>query len=382
MVSDDKKGGGGVYKKSSGSIQGLKIRRNQGEKMRKILAAFIAAAAMFLSTTSFATVNDNQVTSQKIREADGTTGQDTNTGSGVKTGHIQDEAVTTGKIANGAVTDDKISGTISASKIQDGVFQKKVAGVIVVAKSGGDFATIQSAVNSISPTADNPYVIKVMPGTYIENIVMKSYTSLLGAGQETTLIQSNINDSAILLSNISNAVISGFAIKGSNQGCGVNINNASNVVVKDNSITSHDYGVQLVNSPNVTITGNTITMNTYRGIVLMGGYSSNDLIEGNTVSDNQVGIELASTPSATVRGNTAQRNSQSGIFGAWCSPLIVNNVVTGNNTGQMPWAGDITLGENFTPRVSFNVFDTIGNNGGGTTFAGQYNVKSDGTPAP
>ena len=49
---------------------------------------------------------DNAVTSAKIAEADGASGQDTNTGSGVKTGHIQDGAVTNAKI--GADLDGRI----------------------------------------------------------------------------------------------------------------------------------------------------------------------------------------------------------------------------------------------------------------------------------
>jgi len=83
-------------------------------------SGFVLAAVLmcsFVSTGAFGSVNDNQVTSQKIREADGTSGQETNSGSGVKTGHIQDGAVTTEKIAEGAVTDGKISGTISGSKL-------------------------------------------------------------------------------------------------------------------------------------------------------------------------------------------------------------------------------------------------------------------------
>jgi hypothetical protein len=67
------------------------------------------------------------VKSANIKEADGTTGQKTNIGSGIKTGHIQNAAVTTAKlkanavatakIADGAVTDAKITGPITASKI-------------------------------------------------------------------------------------------------------------------------------------------------------------------------------------------------------------------------------------------------------------------------
>lgn len=332
----------------------------------------VAAVTAMLSPVSmaFAAVLNDEVTSQKLKEADGTSGQNTNSGSGVKTGHIQD----------GAVTDAKITGPISAGKIQDGVFQKKYGGVIVVAKSGGDFTTIQNAINSISPSAVNPYLIKVMPGTYIENIVLKSYINLIGAGKETTTIQLNVNENAILVSNISNVSISGFTIAGAGGYAGININAASNISVMNNIIKSHSYGIGLINSPNVNISGNTISMNIYDGISFTGNYE-NSVIESNTITDNSNGISLGGNSSVMiVRANTIQRNSQGGIAGAWASPVIVNNFVTGNNTSQQPWAGDITLGENFTPFVGFNAFDTIGNNGGGMIFKGQFNIKSDGTP--
>lgn len=134
----------------------------------------VVAALCVLPMQSFGLT----VSSKDIVPADGITGQSLTTGSGVKTGHIQNGAVTaakiadgavtdakisgtisgsklldgtisTSKIADGAVTDSKITGTISASKIQDGVFQKKHANVIVVAKSGGDFDNLREAIASI-----------------------------------------------------------------------------------------------------------------------------------------------------------------------------------------------------------------------------------------
>jgi len=56
-----------------------------------------------------AAVANDSILSQHFKEADGTSGQNTNSGSGVKTGHIQDGAVTTGKIAAGAVVNSSIA---------------------------------------------------------------------------------------------------------------------------------------------------------------------------------------------------------------------------------------------------------------------------------
>jgi hypothetical protein len=111
-------------------------------------------------------ISDDAIESQHIKEADGTSGQDTNTGSGVKTGHIQDGAVTTSKIFDGAVTDAKITGPISGTKISstgldadtvDGKHASDFApanhthyhgGVAVVAKSGGDYTSPLTAMVS------------------------------------------------------------------------------------------------------------------------------------------------------------------------------------------------------------------------------------------
>jgi hypothetical protein len=72
-----------------------------------------------------------EITSNMIIKADGTTKQNIKKGTGIKTPHIQNEAVTTtkignkavieSKIANGAVTESKLGdNSITSSKIKDG----------------------------------------------------------------------------------------------------------------------------------------------------------------------------------------------------------------------------------------------------------------------
>src|SRR5438477_4092708 len=65
--------------------------------------------------------------------------------------------------------------------------------VIVVARSGGDFNSVQQALSSIhdnSPT--NRYLVWVAPGTYTETgtVLMKPYVDIEGAGEGPTKIVS------------------------------------------------------------------------------------------------------------------------------------------------------------------------------------------------
>jgi len=63
--------------------------------------------------------------------------------------------------------------------------------VVIVAQSGGDFTSVQAAINSITDaTAGNPYLVWVAPGVYEEQVTMNPYVHLQGAGQEATVISS------------------------------------------------------------------------------------------------------------------------------------------------------------------------------------------------
>jgi len=88
------------------------------------IGVLVADGASFFpadSGVSAAAVLADEVGSANIAEADGTTGQDTNTGTGVKTGHIQNGAISTIKLKNNAVKTAKIAGgAVTSAKIADG----------------------------------------------------------------------------------------------------------------------------------------------------------------------------------------------------------------------------------------------------------------------
>jgi hypothetical protein len=65
------------------------------------------------------------------------------------------------------------------------------ANVVVVAKSGGDFDSIQDALDSITDASgENRYLVWVAPGVYTGMVTMKSWVDIEGAGIGLTLIQS------------------------------------------------------------------------------------------------------------------------------------------------------------------------------------------------
>jgi len=104
-----------------------------------------------------------------------------------------------GKFTTLEATSLKVTGSsapaagslLTADASGNATWKPKLGNIVYVAKSGGDFDTITAALNSIgtSATAANPYLIRVAPGVYTEQVTMKEFVSIEGAGEGVTIIK-------------------------------------------------------------------------------------------------------------------------------------------------------------------------------------------------
>lgn len=146
----------------------------------KVVKCLVVAALCTLPMQGFAATGQNQVVSISIKPADGATGQNVLLGSGVKTGHIQD----------GAVTDAKIGGTISTDKLNVGTSAGTVA--------AGDHSHVISTVNIADGAVTDAKITGTISG------------SKLGAhGHNSSDIVGTINASNLPMGTASGTVAAG-----------------------------------------------------------------------------------------------------------------------------------------------------------------------------
>ncbi|HSL81275.1 MAG TPA: hypothetical protein VLF66_00780 [Thermoanaerobaculia bacterium] len=69
-------------------------------------------------------------------------------------------------------------------------FSRKPAQILWVSPSGGDFTTLQGALDSITDaSASKPYLVRVGPGIYVGQVVMKPFVDIEGSGEGVTILR-------------------------------------------------------------------------------------------------------------------------------------------------------------------------------------------------
>jgi parallel beta-helix repeat protein len=218
--------------------------------------------------------------------------------------------------------------------------------------------TIQAAIDA----ADIGDTVRVDPGTYTENLRLRSGVNVVGSGFATTILRGLGNSNVVTAINTTNSRFEGFKItrSGTNTShAGVNIS-GGNLLLNNNWIIGNLNGVRLTTGSSSIIRNNIIEKNgttnpsqTGYGILCA---SSTPLIANNLVVSNSglgISIQFGASSGAQVINNTVAENTESGI---WCYSLahavLKNNIVTRNRVGIYASVGAV-------PLISFN--DVFGN---------------------
>ena len=255
---------------------------------------------------------------------------------------------------------------------------------VVVALSGGDYETVNEALAAITPTESTPYVIEVLPGTYIGSVTLKSYVHLKGSGREVTTIQGTSTFGPVVsIVGLVNVAISDLAITGGQTG--VYVFGSAPTITRNWIYGNTGRGINNTNDASSIVTDNVVTENGTLNVIGGGNgvgidtnNMSNPLIANNLIADNiGTGIRVFNS-SPLVKGNTVTNNLGRGLFiTTGGAAVVVQNEFTGNGTAPdgsiIP---DLHIAGS-APHISFNVYDDIT----GTEGTGQYNVTSAGIPA-
>ena len=217
--------------------------------------------------------------------------------------------------------------------------------------TGLNYTSIQNAIEA-NETLDG-HTIRVDSGMYPENLVVNKSVVLIGEDRETTTIDASHVGNVVNVI-VSNVTITGFTVShsGSFQNSGILLSNVSNCIVSGNNIRDNNYGVLILESSGDTISQNHIANNTVDGISLL--LSSSCTLSDNDVLNHTNGIYLKDSSDNLICRNDLEGNT----FGVYLTYSSNHNLISGNSMTRNSYDGLRLAGEVVGP--SYNTI--IGNN--------------------
>jgi parallel beta-helix repeat protein len=258
---------------------------------------------------------------------------------------------------------DSISKTRNISQISGNGNTLYVGGT-----GPNNYTRIQDAINA----SKNGDTIRVYPGCYYENLVIKKSIQLCGSGWENTIIDGS-SEGHVISIYYDDVTITNFTIKN----CGeissvIRVDGCTNVTISNNFITSIEkytaidvHPSDITCSNGIRIYGN-IIQNMTRGIVF--SYCCHSHIENNLIENTVYGIFLGGYKmnNNTVSKNTI-RNCSDGIFVYFYENernVIIQNKFLNCGCG-IGLEGDSNI-------IKWNEF--MGNEYGIYVYLGKYNI--------
>jgi len=301
-------------------------------------------ALMFICILAFAGTGLKSVAQVEVKGG-GTTGAtktfETKNNSNSSSIYVRDD----GNVGIGTTTPGyrlDVNGSIRVSsgiRFSDSTFlsSSRYANVYTVAASGGDYPTITACLNVINllvPGPGNTFLVRVMPGTYNENVNCLQYVHMKGAGKYVTTI---------------NGIVTA----------------ANFCVIEDFNITK---GIQCVGT-SPTILHNRITNTTVTGDGILVTLAGKPWIKENEIS-GCLGWGISSMDAGSdfwAIGNKILSNGMGlgggGIFCNKNSPAISNNVIDYNHYFGIEMLG--VLGSPTEPTIDDNVIGHTDESAGG-----------------
>ena len=207
--------------------------------------------------------------------------------------------------------------------------------VFTVSPSGGDFTTISAALTACGTTSPSKmYLIRVMPGSYTENVTCKKYVHLKGAGKYSCVINGQVTGE-------DSCVIEDFFIKGQIYCLNTSPTILHNIIT--NTTEGNLAGIHVKTTPGDTampwIKENEILDCQGWGI-FCDNVATDAWIIANKIMRNHPGGILCQHSCPTISNNEILHNKNYGIYlmgadGTPSEPTISDNVIgfTGYQTG-------------------------------------------------
>jgi pectin methylesterase-like acyl-CoA thioesterase len=316
-------------------------------KFEKPLAVIGAAALMFMATdaVTYAATGSSLVLGRLNQANATTTMQNTGTTPALKL--VTKSTATAPMIVNGKgkVTNlyaDRAAVADNASKVGGKTVTQVVAsvrpaGVIWVAKSGGQFTSLSAALASITNNgAKQRYVIRVAPGNYTETaaVALKNYVDVEGSGQGVTTISCACGSDTSPVTDGSSAVlqVTGPGVHVSVRGVTVNNTGSSrsfSAGIWTGSTAPGDVRLDDVTATATGATNNRAISNTSSSPTMTNVTAT---AAGGTVNNGI--INISSVPTITNETVTAAGGTvNNGINNISSVPTITNATVTATATG-------------------------------------------------